>query len=161
MGGREMFIVPSHIIRQLVGIPDHKVIISECELVGSIIAILLLRLLPGLQRIAIFRTDNLNGPQWAEADKSESGLPRKLLRLLIRRCVNSGVWIIPRYFGSAHYIAADGLTRRSDYEHRQRILGNDMAHVDLPLILIQWGRDWDRQMRRRHRSRLLNCRDPC
>ena len=120
----------------------YQLVIGECELAVAVIAILLWGLREGPPRIIILRTDSINFFQWFESAKSHGLVTSKLLRRILRWCIEHQVEVIPRYVRSAHNVSADGLTRWSQYACDQWCFNNKIQTVDMPELWAKWEHEW-------------------
>ena len=139
---KEAFRFPTSIIQDLIGIPTYPVVIGECELTSAVLAIVLWGLRGTRSRIVILCTDNINVFQWLDSAKSHGLVTSPLLRLLLQWCIEMGVEIIPHYIRSAHNVAADSLTRWSQYECEQWAIREGFQFADLPELWLKWELEW-------------------
>lgn len=127
----QVFRISTGITGRLIGRPDYEPIISDCELAGAIIAILLWGLRGNLPRILALGVDNLNALHWSEAADTKEGLSWELLRLALRWCV-----------GRSNNIGADGLTRWAIDEDESRYQHHGMTGRGIPETWPTWANEW-------------------
>ena len=128
--------------KNLLHMPQHGVIISECELSVATLGALLWGVRRKSPRIAAVCADNRNVPHWLEYGKVKPGDTCKISKRLLTWCVQKGVEIIPRFVRSGRNLSADGLTRWPAQECEEWRVGRNLTHRDIPGEWTDWEREW-------------------
>ena len=112
--------------------PSKEVIIGECELLATLLVVLIWGLRDGVERILIVRADNLNVFHWSQNWKAKSGTACRMLQALVDYMVTNRIEVIPRYVRSGHNFSGDHLSRTDEEGIQHWGTCNHMARVFLP-----------------------------
>ena len=135
--GKEFFVLDApRLIRAVKRNPLEDVIISECELLATLLIALLWGNRAGVSRILIVCADNLNVFHWLQNWKAKSGTACRTLQALVDYLVDNQVEVIPRYVRSGHNFPCGHLSRADEDGIGNWGICNHMTRVSSP---DDWG----------------------
>ena len=83
-------------IKQILGVqPEVEWGIGACEMIATVIAIMIGSLYRDMKRHIILRTDNQNVTEWISKAKTTDGFPNRILRRLIAHLLGQGIDVFP------------------------------------------------------------------